>query len=692
MELNLRASISVCLSLSSSHRHRPRLISKVDVPNRPPLADCRLLARYRCPARAPRSLLNPSHSSSTSRTSKRHRSFILKTVKPLDSSMDSAELANLTISSRDIAREPALIGAGGFGQVFRGTYQRHIPVAIKQFQVEATGIHPATRRELLAEARIIKECRTSGVSSPFIIGFYGLLVEENGAKFSLVMELASVGSLFDYYRKTDISLVPVDHRISLLHQVSVGMSFLHGLEILHNDLKSMNVLLTQSGPNTPLVAKIADFGLSKMKNEIRSRTTLSHVGGSTYWMAPELTGFKKKITKANDVFSFAVLLTEVVSWVGVYGVPLHEMDPSQFPLASKDDNYRREALADLDENVFTAIKHGRKVRDLFQQCWQADPAARPLFPQIASTLELLLDGFDGAQAVASSVATPVFHPVPAAAANPTMPKPTSESAAQGEGSLGYYSEGYMAQTLMPSFDDARGSGLAQSPMTSNMEKLSLQGPPPPPQLPQGIWRPPPPPPPLRATRRLPGDSAHEPSKPSPPPGPVDEILTDLALTHPDTVKFWRHWAVDAATGKTAFQMPWSELVFALEAAILNGDPSKEVKEDLLQQKCGKAFQTACPLSAFSVFVKRAPPGSTVADVFGFAVGPTKQELRRIKEKEKQSCLEDKVKHRIVAGGWDQASCTFKELTEAEKMQMHEALATNTTVQHLKVLSREKYFQ
>ncbi|KAI9352449.1 kinase-like domain-containing protein [Zopfochytrium polystomum] len=589
--------------------------------------------------------------------------------------MDSAELVNLTISPHDIARETALIGAGSFGQVFRGTYQRHIPVAIKQLQIEATGMHPETHRELLDEARTIIECRTSRVPSPFVIGFYGLLVEENGAKFSLVMELASVGSLFDYYRKTDVSLVPVNHRISLLHQVSVGMSFLHRLDILHNDLKSMNVLLTQSGPNAPLVAKIADFGLSKMKNEIRSRSTVSHVGGSTYWMAPELTGFKKKITKANDVFSFAVLLTEVVSWVGVYGVPLHEMDPSQFPLASKDDNFRREALSHLDENIFSAIKQGRNIRDLFQQCWQVDPAARPLFPQIVGTLELLLDGFNDAQAVASRVATPVIHLAAAAAASPTMPKPVGKPAAQHEGTLGYYSEGYMAQTFIS--NNAGRSG-----------QLSLQPP---------------------------GDGAHQPVKPSPQLGPADEILTDLAKTHPDVVKFWRHWGVDAATGKTAFQIPWSELAFALEATILHGDSFKEVKEDLLQEKCGKAFKTACPLSAFSVFVKRTPPGSTLADVFRFAVGSTEEELRHIKEKgriasenEEDSCqacvltykkekqsqqqsLEDKVKHRIVAGGWDQASCMFKELTEGEKVQMHEALATNTTVQHLKILCKPGVF-
>ncbi|KAI9320369.1 kinase-like domain-containing protein [Zopfochytrium polystomum] len=474
--------------------------------------------------------------------------------------------------------------------------------AIKQLQVEATGSILRHAGRLLAEARIIKECRSSGVPSAFCHWFSTDYWSKRTVQSSrCVME-------------TDISLVPVDHRISLLHQVSVGMSFLHGLDILHNDLKSMNVLLTQSGPNAPLVAKIADFGLSKMKNEIRSRSTVSRVGGSAFWMAPELTGFKKKITKANDVFSFAVLLTEVVSWVGV----------------------------------------------------------------LQALLKLLLDGFDGAQAVASSVATQVFHPVASCSCKSHNAKIHQRTCRPGLHGPNVAPQLQLCRRIRPgpiAHHCERGkdvfAGSASGASTSARDSSSTS-----------------------TASTSASDSAYNlptvtisHSKPSSPPGPVDEILTDLALTHPDIVKFWRHWAVDPATGKTALQMPWSELAFALEATILDGDTSKEVKEDLLQEKCGKAFKTACPLSAFSVFVKHARPGSTVADVFGFAVGPTKQELLRIKErgqtasenegnlseahtltfeKEKQSRLEDKVKHRIVAGGWDQANCTFKELTEDEK--------------------------
>ncbi|KAI9326821.1 kinase-like domain-containing protein, partial [Zopfochytrium polystomum] len=205
--------------------------------------------------------------------------------------------------------------------------------------------------------------------SPFIIGFYGILVENDGpaggdstsssgssnsgsgsssgrksvastvfstaSRYSLVMEYASLGSLFDYYRKTSADTVPIGRRLSLLHQVSMGMAFLHNLGILHHDLKSMNVLLTRSSSFSSsagihdaggdIIAKISDFGLSKLKNEIRSRSTFSSVGGTPFWMAPELASVfqhKKKVSKSNDVFSFAVLLTEVVSWVGVFGMPI----------------------------------------------------------------------------------------------------------------------------------------------------------------------------------------------------------------------------------------------------------------------------------------------------------------------------------------------------------------------------------
>jgi serine/threonine protein kinase len=58
---------------------------------------------------------------------------------------------------------------------------------------------------------------------------------------------------------------------------------------LHRDLKSLNILLDEHEQ-----AKIADFGLAKVKLEVSSTSTKSHKSGSVRWRAPEL--FKRGAT------------------------------------------------------------------------------------------------------------------------------------------------------------------------------------------------------------------------------------------------------------------------------------------------------------------------------------------------------------------------------------------------------------
>jgi len=115
--------------------------------------------------------------------------------------------------------------------------------------------------------------------------------------------------------------------VRIAREICCGMAYLHANGILHCDLKSSNILLTESGQ-----AKICDFGLATRfatSSNLSDDTPTSHIGetlqtsqigetpqmlgrvGTHHWMAPEVLrgeGFRR----ASDVYSFGMLLWEVL--------------------------------------------------------------------------------------------------------------------------------------------------------------------------------------------------------------------------------------------------------------------------------------------------------------------------------------------------------------------------------------------
>lgn len=94
------------------------------------------------------------------------------------------------------------------------------------------------------------------------------------------MEYMPGGSLFDYLHLKGNR--PSEQRIyKYLKDISRGMAYLHGKNILHCDLKSSNVLLSRT------IAKISDFGLSQnRRNKVLMKKNIKF--GAPQWMAPEV--------------------------------------------------------------------------------------------------------------------------------------------------------------------------------------------------------------------------------------------------------------------------------------------------------------------------------------------------------------------------------------------------------------------
>jgi serine/threonine protein kinase len=95
----------------------------------------------------------------------------------------------------------------------------------------------------------------------------------------------------------------------LARDIARGVAHLHDMRIVHRDLATRNILIT-----SPLVPKVCDFGMSRLLGEDEDVGQTAERKGPIKWQAPEqLRGVTRTYSFKSDVFSFAVLLTEIVN-------------------------------------------------------------------------------------------------------------------------------------------------------------------------------------------------------------------------------------------------------------------------------------------------------------------------------------------------------------------------------------------
>lgn len=155
------------------------------------------------------------------------------------------------------------------------------------------------------KSKFYRECKMLWkIQHPNIVQFMG--VHYYGGRderhISLIMEFMP-SSLEDCIKRCNMEnfTIGLSVKLSILKDISYGLTQLHLSKIIHRDLSASNILLTSS-----LRAKIADFGVSKL---VRSGTLtkLSLAPGAMYIMPPEALEEGIQYSTKLDIFSFGIV-------------------------------------------------------------------------------------------------------------------------------------------------------------------------------------------------------------------------------------------------------------------------------------------------------------------------------------------------------------------------------------------------
>jgi NIMA (never in mitosis gene a)-related kinase len=206
------------------------------------------------------------------------------------------------------------------------------------------------------EAKLLKV-----LSVPTITRYYEDFEEENS--LVIVMEYAAGGSLSE--KLTDIKnsgmTVPTDKVVAWLSQIVIALMQIHSKHILHRDLKTQNIFLTEDD-----LIKVGDFGIAKALNDTADFAKTSV--GTPYFMAPEVIRGEKYQEKA-DIWALGCILYEIVT----FKKPFDERDISRvFEQITSKEFMPMPSHVDLNIKVLVSMMLSK------------DPAQRPTIWEIAN--------------------------------------------------------------------------------------------------------------------------------------------------------------------------------------------------------------------------------------------------------------------------------------------------------------------
>jgi len=200
-----------------------------------------------------------------------------------------------------------LIKTGGMGSVYRG---KHV---LMDKRVAIKVLRPSLAVDNDVVARFSREAKAaSRISNLHAVSVTDFGESENGVVF-LVMEYLD-GQTLKEVIKSD-GPMSLARTAEIVRQVAGALDAAHDQGVIHRDLKSDNIMLSQT--NGGDWAKVLDFGIAKIQQPEGARdidiTAANLVIGTPQYMSPEQCSQSGPIDARSDVYSFGIIVYEMLA-------------------------------------------------------------------------------------------------------------------------------------------------------------------------------------------------------------------------------------------------------------------------------------------------------------------------------------------------------------------------------------------
>ena len=266
-----------------------------------------------------------------------------------------------------------VLGRGAFASVYRAKCDE-LPCAAKILHAIFDDVR-TVESHFYQEFQFLKS-----VHHPNIVQCFGLCQEPTTNRPALLMELMDQ-SLTNFLES---STVPLSHSVQfrLCHDISLAIAYLHSLKIIHRALSSNNVLLLGPG----VKAKVSDFGMSRMIGitEHEDGDTPTMTTGPTAYMPQEALGENPRYTEKLDIFSFGVLVIEILT----------RRSPDTLPCQKEEESAFSPSIVPVEETEchkdhISLVDKTNPLLDIAIECLSLKMENRPLAKEVCHVIEVL---------------------------------------------------------------------------------------------------------------------------------------------------------------------------------------------------------------------------------------------------------------------------------------------------------------